>query len=91
MNNVTNKRVYYLDILRVIACLSVIMIHVTANYLYTNFGSVNFVISNIINSLSRIGVPLFVMISGSLLLNSEYTLSKQKLINRIIKMIFEYP
>ena len=38
----TKKRIYYLDILRVIACLTVIMIHTSATYVVRNFGTFNF-------------------------------------------------
>lgn len=42
-----NKRIVYLDVLRVIACLSVIMIHSSAHYALKNIGSFNFWIGNI--------------------------------------------
>ena len=82
-----SKRIYYLDILRVIACLSVIMIHVCAPYAAKEFGSLNFWAGNILDGLARIGVPLFVMISGSLMLDKNYQISKDKLKKRILKMI----
>ncbi len=76
-----------MDVLRVIACLSVIMIHCSARYVMEDIGSFNFWIGNIFDSLTRIGVPIFVMISGTLMLDKGYKLSKEKLIKRIVKMI----
>lgn len=83
----TKKRIYYLDILRVIACLTVIMIHTSATYVVRNFGTFNFWIGNLFDSLSRIAVPLFIMISGALLLDEKYELNNKKLIMHIVKMV----
>lgn len=82
-----NKRIYYIDVLRVIACLSVIMVHSSANYVIKDFGSTNFWIGNILDSISRICVPLFIMISGALLLDEKYMYSKEKNKHHIKKMI----
>lgn len=81
------KRIYYLDILRVIACLSVIMIHSSGPYVVEEVGTFNFWVGNILDGLARIGVPIFVMISGSLMLNQNYNFTKSKIIKHIKKMI----
>ncbi len=65
MNELSNKRVYYLDILRVIACVSVIMIHTSGGYVDANFNGLDFYVGNIFDSLLRIVVQLFVMVSGA--------------------------
>ena len=82
-----NKRVYYLDVLRVIACFSVIMIHVSARYVTKDFGTSGFWLGNVLDSISRAGFPLFLMISGSLLLDDKYSFEKEKVKKRVIKMI----
>jgi len=63
-------RKQYLDYLRTIAIFSVITIHVTAFFYHRDqdVGSIGWWLANILNSLSRFAVPLFVMISGALLL-----------------------
>lgn len=81
------KRIYYIDLLRTIACLSVVMIHVSASYVIKDFGTINFWIGNIFDSISRIGVPLFVMISGCLMLDEKYDLNKEKLVKHIKKLL----
>ncbi|EFE0635948.1 TPA: acyltransferase [Escherichia coli] len=61
-------KIYWIDNLRGIACLMVVMIHTTTWYV-TNAHSVNPItwdIANILNSASRVSVPLFFMISGYL-------------------------
>lgn len=87
MQSNTNKRIYYLDILRAIACLSVIIIHTSAKYVIKDFGTFNFYIGNLFDSIAYIGVPLFVMISGSLMLDEKYNYSNKKLIKHITKLI----
>lgn len=61
-----NKRVIWLDYVRATACILVILLHVTAAYVKDS-SSVNefdWNFANIINSASRVCVPLFFMISG---------------------------
>lgn len=84
---VKNNRIVYMDVLRVIACFAVIMIHSSSTYVIENLGSLNFWIGNIFDGLARIGVPLFVMVSGALMLDEKYDFSAQKLIEHIKKMI----
>lgn len=65
----------YIDYLRVLAIIAVIIIHVTAFY-YNSFGkieSIDWWFSNLLNSASRFSVPLFVMISGAVLLGRSIT------------------
>lgn len=61
-----------LDIIRIVAVLAVIMIYTSANFV-TSFDvfSTEFIGGNIFDSLLRIGVPLFVTISGSLMLDEN--------------------
>ncbi len=82
-----NKRIYFLDVLRVISCLAVIMIHASAEYVVRDIGTINFWIGNIFDGISAIAVPIFIMISGTLLLDEKYLYTKKKLIKHISKMI----
>nr|WP_024966353.1 acyltransferase [Pantoea sp. IMH] len=62
------EKVNWIDNLRAVACLMVIMIHTTTWYV-TNAGSVSettWDLSNLLNSASRVCVPIFFMISGYL-------------------------
>ena len=69
---------YNLEIIRVISFLSVIIIHV-ANYYCRAFGQISqseYGFSLLLNTLARISVPCFFMISGALLLGRNEPLKK---------------
>lgn len=83
----SNKRVFYFDILRTVACLAVVMIHASGKYVESDVGSLNFWVGNIFDSLSRFGVPVFVMISGALMLDEKYLFTSKKLLGHIKKMV----
>lgn len=72
MNSQISKRNVSLDITRLFALCCVVMIH-TSSFLVAEFpvGSFEFTVGNVCDSFSRVGVPLFVMISGSLLLDEK--------------------
>lgn len=66
------KRTAYLDFVRILACIMVVGVHVSALCLETlDVTSTNFKVMNGFDCFSILGVPLFVMISGSLLLSEE--------------------
>jgi len=70
-----NHRIFYLDFIRVIAIFLVIFIHVSAIDTMKNIGTGQWQITKILNYFAHISVPVFFMISGSLLLNSKKTTS----------------
>lgn len=81
------KREWSFDILRVISMIMVIIIHV-ANVYFRNYSSIDnkaLFVSIIFNTICRISVPIFFMISGALMFNKEF--DKKKYIKRIIKFI----
>lgn len=82
-----SKREYSFDILRVISMCMVIIIHVSNVYSrsYGFISNKSFLFSLIFNTISRISVPIFLMISGALLLERDF--NKKKYLNRIKKFI----
>ena len=88
MINKQNERKSYLDVLRIIAIFAVVMIHVSANYV-TNYNTiVDFTIGNIFDSISRLGVPLFLMISGALILDENKKFDcKKRILSLLIPML----
>lgn len=82
------KRLLWLDILKVVSVIFMIALHISA-YQLSDYVllSRNWQISNFINSCSRFCVPVFVMISGSIFLTRDCSMSKY--IKRIsIALIF---
>ena len=75
-NQIEQKSTDWLDVIRWVATIAVITIHVVAPYLY-QYGQIalfDWNIYNLIDSLSRFAVPFFVMLSGALLLNRSISL-----------------
>lgn len=83
---VRGGRIFYLDLLRAIACLSVVMIHVSAEFVTKGTSGPDFWLGNLFDSLSRAAIPLFVMISGALMLDEGYEFTKKKWLGHIGKM-----
>ena len=67
----TEKRYYWLDLLKIIACFCVIVNHVGTIELTETNSSAAALFYCIQFALCRIGVPLFIMVSGYLYLSSE--------------------
>lgn len=73
------ERIYSFDIIRIIAALMVIMIHTAGVFVSVkDSGCLAFVAGNFFDSLSQIAVPLFLMLSGALMLDErkEFTVKK---------------
>ncbi|MEJ0029766.1 MAG: acyltransferase family protein [Bacteroidota bacterium] len=73
----TTDRHYWIDQLRVFSTIGVIFLHVIAGEFNAEGESLNgsWWVLNLIGSFLRCCVPVFVMISGTLLLTERYTLS----------------
>ncbi|GHE40982.1 acyltransferase [Sphingobacterium griseoflavum] len=77
----------YLVTLRVLATFLVILIHASTGYLHTfSANSLDWSYANILNSMSRFSVPLFLLISGALLLDKKEDIFVfyQKRVTRIL-------
>lgn len=85
-------RIAYLDMLRIIACILVVMGHVSAQQIERlPVDGSSFFITNAFNCLAFTGVPLFVMISGALALSQERTLDlKALLVHRTLHFFVIY-
>lgn len=81
------NRIFYLDILRTIGCLAVVLAHVSAIFTRENDGSINYYIGILFSLMARFSVPLFVMISGALFLDEAYLLTRAKLLDHIKRLI----
>lgn len=86
MNTLKSKRNHLLDIARIVAILSVVMTHCSTNFVSGYNPSMSeFVFGNLFNSISRIGVPLFLMISGALFLDEKNKATIKSMISKNVK------
>jgi surface polysaccharide O-acyltransferase-like enzyme len=80
----------YANVLRALAIMAVVMIHVTANLMAVDI-SKTWWLANVIDSFARWSVPVFVMVSGALLLGKDEPLSvffKKRASKIIIPFLF---
>ena len=85
---ISQNRVVYLDVLRILATFAVITIHVcTQNWNRVPLNSYEWNVFNIYSSFSRWAVPIFVMISGALFLDNRRTINIKKLYTKNILRI----
>lgn len=85
------NRIFYLDQLRVLAIVMVIMVHVSTLF-FNDIGSFNGFLASMARTISHaIGVPLFFMVSGVLLLGRDYKITefiKKRFTRVLIPFIF---
>lgn len=76
-----SSRILYLDMIRIIACIQVVMIHVSAQSAYHIYTSrASYAIAGFCNSISFSGVALFVMISGAIFLSPTRETDLKKIV-----------
>jgi len=85
----TNTRILWIDYLRIYAIILVVLLHVSSNYIYNVDYSLAWWVANIFDSFSRPGVPLFLMISGLLLLKNKDSI-KEFYFKRLKKILIPY-
>ena len=80
-----SKHLLYIDIIRIVAILLVILLHCSGNYIHdVSVKGFNFIVLNFFDSISRIGVPLFFMISGAYFLNNKNDVTIKSLFKKNI-------
>ncbi len=92
----SNERKLSFDIIRIIAVAMVVMIHVSA-YVVTYFdpdpANESFIVGNLFNCLGRAGTPMFLMLTGALLLDEKrkeepFIFYKRKLLPLVGLLLF---
>jgi len=87
------QKISWYDNLRALATIGVIGIHVSSGYVPVTgtISATDFWIGNLFDSLSRFAVPIFVMLSGALLLSKEYSIDvflKKRMIRILLPFLF---
>ena len=88
----SSKRIFYYDMLRVIAIFLVVLCHVSTEFCkYSQVGTFRWYSAALYMDIGTLGVPIFLMISGALLLNKDYELSdfmKRRFSRILIPFVF---
>lgn len=91
MQQNSNQRVVYLDLLRMVATFAVILLHVSAGDFLSLSFSGDWYIALVYDSLVRWSVPVFVMISGVLFLNPNKEITYQDILKkRVPRLLLAY-
>ena len=87
----TSSRKQHFDLLRIIACFSVVMLHSSAQYWYgLEVTDHRWLVANSYDAVFRFGVPVFVMISGALFLGREKIDTKKLYKHNILRILILY-
>jgi surface polysaccharide O-acyltransferase-like enzyme len=87
MQPTSSQRVFYLDLLRLLATVAVIFLHVATSEFSVFPIRTDWYIALIYDSLSRWCVPVFVMISGALFLNQAKTISYRSVFSKYVSRL----
>ena len=81
-------RLAWADVCRLIAMFGVLLIHISAPifYDYRNIKLNSFLVANAIDSIARVSVPLFAMLSGALLLGRGMSKGLGGIVSRVLKV-----
>lgn len=82
------NRIYYLDVLRIIATIMVVLIHTSGMLIQHNcVGTPTYWVGFCNFEIVRSAVPLFFMISGALLLKPQYDITPKKSLNKVLRVV----
>lgn len=85
------KRIFYYDVLRAIAIMGIVFCHASVSFVLTGVDNPTFYISAFFDCLRDFSIPIFVMLSGALLINRKDSLGdffKRRLSRLFIPFIF---
>lgn len=85
------EREYNMDYLRVVCCFLIVLLHFSSSYWNcVPIESYSFRVMSIYNCITRIGVPIFIMLSGYFLLDRKYVFEWKKYLKRPIKLLITF-
>ena len=86
-----SKRIFYYDVLRALAIIGIVFCHASITYVSRDINSPNLYISVFFDCFRDFSIPIFVMLSGALLLGKKDTLVKffkKRLTRLLIPFLF---
>ncbi|WP_407380914.1 acyltransferase [Methanobrevibacter sp.] len=85
--NVKKQRIIYLDYLKVLAIFSIIAMHITSFFSQVEMLNIQL---HLISQIGRFAVPIFLMVSGVLLINRDYPSFKDFFVPKTVKITLPY-
>ena len=85
------KRIFYYDVLRAIAIIGIVFCHASVSFILTGVDNPTFPISAFFDCFRDFSIPIFVMLSGALLINRKDSLGdffKKRLSRLFIPFVF---
>lgn len=87
----SKEREYNMDLLRIVCCFLIVLLHFSSSYWdCVPIGSYSFNVMIVYNAMTRVGVPVFIMLSGYFLLGKDYDLSIKAYLKRPAKMVVTF-
>lgn len=78
----SKSRIYSFDVMRIVAVLSVVLIHAADGFLNPAYNdTAGFMAANFFDSIARLAVPIFLMISGALMLDEDKDITLKKMLH----------
>ena len=84
-----SKRIFYYDVLRAIAIIGIVFCHVSVFFVTRDINSPNLYISAFFDCFKKFSIPIFVMLSGALLIGKKDTL-KEMLKKRLSRVFIPF-
>jgi len=93
MSSTKTQNIDWIDNLRLVALYAVIILHATSLLLmqYDKVSISDWLVADFFNAIVRFAVPVFVMVTGALLLHREYEISdflKKRLVRVVVPFLF---
>lgn len=86
-----SKRILSFDVLRFVAAFSIVVQHVSGQFLHVVFPSAEWEFRNLYTSVSQWGVPVFFMISGALFLSPDKPLIIRRLFGKnLLRLVYAF-
>lgn len=77
-----------MDLLRIVCCFLIVLLHFSSSYWScVPIGSYSFVVMSAYNCITRVGVPIFIMLSGYFLLDKQEEFDWKTYLKRPLKLL----
>lgn len=87
----SQEREINMDYLRIACCFLIVLLHFSSSYWNcVPIGSFSFNVMTVYNCLTRIAVPIFIMLSGYFLLDRQYSFELKSYLRRPLRLLLTF-